>query len=1426
MHISTTHIRRIIPAVILAVLALSVAQPSGAQDVRSAVSARYSSAQSSSVVASDDDIVPLRPGLSPDKRISVVTGSSVDIGNGTYTFAETDLRVPAKGIPITMERTYRSNQIMKSQDDSSWHFAIPAENPLGYGWHSPWFVRVGTDGTYLDGQGNYIAFERDANGAYLPNASAGLTLIKTTTGFELRKNGDTTSIFDNDGWLRKINDNAGNSVTITYGTNGKPATVTDVTGRTVLTFSYTTRGFLESVRDIAGRIVTYEHDTIDNLTKATLTLPAGASVVLGTYTYDLTDYGKIPMVCSYSTRYVGGVKITTMSCLSQEPDPADQFGTVCKTKEWYVDGIRYTESYCYAPQYQNNYHNLIGKTDAEGETYTIDYIPKWRNKGIARSVTDTNGRSTTFTYSFTSGDFTYSDYDGRKYRKILNDKGQLVYYAEIVPGANGESEQLIKKIDYLDGRVEATTDALGNVTQEQKDEWGNVIKRTDADGNSWRYQYDSFRQLITVTDPLNTSTRYEYDQNGNRIKEIIASGTTDESVTTYTYGRYKELVTTTSYGAITTYEYDDAGNLNRITDPNDNITTMTYDGAGNLTSRTVPLIGTTTYAGHDWKGNPKAITDPNQTVTTNTYDTAGRILTTTTDNAATTYTYVTTGGTSCTSCSAGGNGKIASITLPEGNRIYYNYDTNGNLATISDQDGNYIQYSYDGKGNKIKEEIKDASGTLHKTQSHQYDILNRLNKTINPDQGETTHSYDKRGNRVNLTNPNANSTGYSYDQVNRLIKVTQPGNITTGYTYDKRNNLTSVTDANGNTTSYEYDKQNRLIKTTSPDTGITTYSYDKNGNLKTKTDAKQVTATYTYDATNRLTKIEFPDPIDNVTYAYDTCPNGKGRLCTMIDLSGSTTYEYTTKGQIKKETRTIDSSTFITEYGYDKNGNITTMKYPSGRIITYTYANDRVTGILNNGTAIASSISYKPFGGPSAMTFGNGIQQTNNYDLQYRLTSLAAQGVQDLAYGFDRNGNITSITDNLDATKTKSYGYDPLDRLTNAIGPWGSLVYSYDGVGNRKTENHNEITTNYGYKVNSNQLVSASGQKNFSFGFDQNGNTNLENNKSYIYNQNRRLITVIEETTTHNEHGEDVPVSTINGEYVYNGNGLRVKKTARGQKTYFVFALQGKLIMESGVTNAEYVFLNGGAFAKLEGQTLYYIHADHLGTPQKMTDSQNQIIWEISEMPFGETIGITGAATNNFRFPGQYYDNDLKMNYNMYRYYNYNSGRYIESERLLKKYLVFDMYPYALNNPLKYKDFWGLDGSREYGGGFGVALGVVGVSISVSTKQCCDESNVKHSLTIQSVCLGIELGLGIEEAKGSSSGVSDKLPVKSCPNMFDQSGYYEEKPVEAWGAIVVGRYGNTDGERGWRFGFGGGISLYSGCRNDIIKNYVIGKCCK
>ncbi len=70
-----------------------------------------------------------------------------------------------------------------------------------------------------------------------------------------------------------------------------------------------------------------------------------------------------------------------------------------------------------------------------------------------------------------------------------------------------------------------------------------------------------------------------------------------------------------------------------------------------------------------------------------------------------------------------------------------------------------------------------------------------------------------------------------------------------------------------------------------------------------------------------------------MTYTYDTCTNGRGRLCQVQDQSGTTTSSYSVKGELVQESKVILGVTYVTGYSYDTNGNLETITYPSGRTV-------------------------------------------------------------------------------------------------------------------------------------------------------------------------------------------------------------------------------------------------------------------------------------------------------------------------------------------------------------------------------------------------------------------------------------------------------------------------------------------------------------
>lgn len=100
---------------------------------------------------------------------------------------------------------------------------------------------------------------------------------------------------------------------------------------------------------------------------------------------------------------------------------------------------------------------------------------------------------------------------------------------------------------------------------------------------------------------------------------------------------------------------------------------------------------------------------------------------------------------------------------------------------------------------------------------------------------------------------------------------------------------------------------------------------------------------------------------------------------------------------------------------------------------------------------------------------------------------------------------------------------------------------------------------------------------------------------------------------------------------------------------------------------------------------LYFIHNDHLGTPQVITDQNQTVVWQGDKEPFGETTTAIEAIQEDSRFPGQYYDSETGYHYNYYRDYDSSTGRYIQSDTIG---LIggINTYGYAGQNPYKYVD--------------------------------------------------------------------------------------------------------------------------------------------
>ena len=124
-----------------------------------------------------------------------------------------------------------------------------------------------------------------------------------------------------------------------------------------------------------------------------------------------------------------------------------------------------------------------------------------------------------------------------------------------------------------------------------------------------------------------------------------------------------------------------------------------------------------------------------------------------------------------------------------------------------------------------------------------------------------------------------------------------------------------------------------------------------------------------------------------------------------------------------------------------------------------------------------------------------------------------------------------------------------------------------------------------------------------------------------------------------------------------------------------------------------------------EGQ-IYYIHADHLGTPRAITrPSDNAVVWRWDNTePFGanlpnENPSGLGQFVFNLRFPGQQYDQETGTHYNYFRDYDPSIGRYVQSDPVWLKGGL-NTYGYVSMMPLSRSDRFGLKddgGSTRWG---------------------------------------------------------------------------------------------------------------------------------
>ena len=580
------------------------------------------------------------------------------------------------------------------------------------------------------------------------------------------------------------------------------------------------------------------------------------------------------------------------------------------------------------------------------------------------------------------------------------------------------------------------------------------------------------------------------------------------------------------------------------------------------------------------------------------------------------------------------------------------------------------------------------NGTLAITVQQTFDAIDRLQSITQPHlpgtDSVTQFQYDGMGNATGRTDPNGNVLSSTYDPGDRLAQSTDAATGITAYVYDDNDNLLQVTAPHGAVTTYTYDALSRRLTETSPDRGTLTYTYDLADNLASVNDVRGVTVNIAYDDLNRAASITYPDANEDVTFVYDNCSFGKGRLCSRTDDSGTYAFTHDVYGNITQMDYTTLGVTYTTSYEYGAGHRVVSMTLPSGRTVAYqrdglrriSRVDSQISGI---NTALASNINYRADGVITARQYGNAIAETRTYDQQGRLTQQTIGTADSVLLSYDANSNVLSRDTQ---TNTHAYGYDVLDRLDTETNDGATLDYTYDPNHNRLTQDDGVQVSQYAYGAGNNQLI---GIDATTLGYDPAGNlTDDGQGQTYAYNDASRLSQVFDN-------------ALLTATYVYNALGQRMHKTTATGTTIFHYDLEGRLIGETadnGTPLRDYVWQDDSPIAQIEGDTvidtLTYLHTDHLATPRLGTDVVGNVVWRWEGAAFGGTQPLENPTSINLRFPGQYADAESGLYYNWNRYYDPSTGRYVTSDPLG---LIAGLNPfvYAMDNSPRFIDRTGLE---------------------------------------------------------------------------------------------------------------------------------------
>lgn len=562
--------------------------------------------------------------------------------------------------------------------------------------------------------------------------------------------------------------------------------------------------------------------------------------------------------------------------------------------------------------------------------------------------------------------------------------------------------------------------------------------------------------------------------------------------------------------------------------------------------------------------------------------------------------------------------------------------------------------------------------------------VTRSNTAANGGAQTTSRETNSQGQTVRVTDANIKDTWYVYDAIGNLAKVTGPTSIAENMTYDLRGRKKTLSN---------------------PDSGNWTYEYNGAGELTKQTDANGSASSMTYDTLGRISSRSETGGIAGVSnsataWFYDNagqCGTAQtsrtGKLCGVTSGDGGVTtgaaktITYDSQARPFQVVTKISNKDFASYTTFDANGRPDLVGYPANETGSNLWVKNEYTtnGFLdkvrdanaaNTGTIHWQALSRFDDGQPNQVKIGN-VTVTKGYDTIGRIATIAAPSLQNSSYGFDQLGNLVTRADALSGLN-ETYTHDKLNRINT--GPAGT--YGYDDSGNLTTKPGTGTLT---YLAGSHRLNIAG------YSYDNNGNLTAKPGSNGTIG--------ISQYTPFN-----LPLSiTKSGvtvlAYDYDGDRARIKETSTTPGNVNSTIYVGNQFFEEITKNnvKEYRYYIGSpdgviAVASISGTTRTdkYWLKDHLGSLYGEMNIDGTGLQRVGFDAWGASSNadFTGLQTQR-GFTGHEHLTEVGLIHMNGRLYDPVTGRMMQADPIVQDPYNpqnFNRYSYVMNNPLSFTD--------------------------------------------------------------------------------------------------------------------------------------------